>query len=89
MKKEIPKKSDDALVHSQQIQSDRSDCQTIKMDPNIADNRIVRIILRRLAEKTGFLMEDKLLEILKSYGTPDQTLVHVDTVFRVHEKLHF
>lgn len=43
--------------------------------------RLMRNILRKLADRGGFLIEERLLKILKPYSEREQTMVRVDNIF--------
>ncbi|EDV92352.1 dynein regulatory complex protein 1 homolog [Drosophila grimshawi] len=49
--------------------------------------RLMRNILRKMADRGGFLIEERLLRILKPYTEMEQTLVRIDNIFsalRIH-----
>lgn len=43
--------------------------------------RLLRNILRKLADRGGFLIEERLLRILKPYSEKEQTMVRIDNIF--------
>lgn len=43
--------------------------------------RLMRNILRKLADRGGFLIEERLLKILKPYSEKEQTMVRIDNIF--------
>ncbi|KAH8416492.1 hypothetical protein KR222_006126 [Zaprionus bogoriensis] len=43
--------------------------------------RLMRNILRKLADRGGFLIEERLLKILKPYTDKEQTMVRIDNIF--------
>lgn len=43
--------------------------------------RLMRNILRKLADRGGFLIEERLLRILKPYSEKEQTMVRIDNIF--------
>lgn len=43
--------------------------------------RLMRNILRKLADRGGFLIEERLLRILKPYTEKEQTMVRIDNIF--------
>lgn len=51
---------------------------------NINDNKILRTIMKNIADHGGFLLEQKLLDLLKPYAENDQTLVKIDNIFYVN-----
>ncbi|XP_017853464.1 dynein regulatory complex protein 1 homolog [Drosophila busckii] len=49
--------------------------------------RLMRNILRKLADRGGFLIEERLLKILRPYTEREQTMVRIDNIFaalRIH-----
>lgn len=53
------------------------------MHENLADVRVLRNILEKIAENTGFLVEAKLKDLLKSYKEPQETLITIHSIFNV------
>lgn len=50
----------------------------------LADTRVLRIILRQIAEDTDFLLEAKLMNLLKPYiSENNERIVEIDNVFKV------
>lgn len=49
----------------------------------LADTRVLRSILRQIAAESGFLIENKLLDLLQPYMPTQKTVVLVDNVFCV------
>lgn len=45
--------------------------------------RLMRHILELIANQSGFLMEEKLDELLKPYSDDEKTFVRLDNVFSV------
>ncbi|KAH8400049.1 hypothetical protein KR215_006061 [Drosophila sulfurigaster] len=43
--------------------------------------RLMRNILRKLADRGGFLIEERLLKILRPYTEKEQTMVRIDNIF--------
>ncbi|KAF5291445.1 hypothetical protein FQR65_LT01756 [Abscondita terminalis] len=51
----------------------------------MAHRRILKLILKLIADKSGFLIEDKLREVLKPYAEEEKALVRIDSVFSALE----
>lgn len=50
----------------------------------LADSRVLRIILRQIAQEANFLLEVKLMNLLKPYISEDnQNIIEIDNVFKV------
>lgn len=45
--------------------------------------RLLKHILQKIADNTGFLIEKRLFDILKPYTKQDTTLIALDNVFNV------
>ncbi|KAB0793354.1 hypothetical protein PPYR_12974 [Photinus pyralis] len=54
----------------------------------VAHRRILRIVLKLIADKSGFLIEEKLKEILEPYSERERSLVKIDGVFSALEIKH-
>lgn len=55
----------------------------------LADSRVLRIIMRQIAQETDFLLEVKLMNLLKPYIIEEKrNIIEIDNVFRVR-KLQF
>ncbi|CAD7088159.1 unnamed protein product, partial [Hermetia illucens] len=50
-------------------------------EQKLAHSRLMRNILKKIADRGGFLLEDKLLTILQPYTEDQQSLVKVDNIF--------
>ncbi|XP_067625291.1 dynein regulatory complex protein 1 homolog [Eurosta solidaginis] len=62
--------------------------QTIKKKPSVVRTRetevergLLRNILRKIADRAGFLIEEKLFRILEPYSENEQCIVRLDNVF--------
>lgn len=54
----------------------------------LADSRVLRVILRQIAQESDFLLEVKLMELLKPYIIEDQrNIIAVDNVFVVSNQI--
>lgn len=53
-------------------------------EQKLAHSRLMRNILKKIADRGGFLLEDKLLTILQPYTEDQQSLVKVDNIFNVN-----
>lgn len=51
-----------------------------------ADKRVLRMILRYVAEESGFFIEDSLATLLDSYIGPQSTLIKIDHIFQVRKQ---
>lgn len=51
-----------------------------------AHKRLLRSILNAISDKSGFLIEERLKDILKPYMDYEKTLIRVDSVFSVSIK---
>lgn len=55
----------------------------------LADTRVLRIILRQIAEETDFLLEAKLMNLLKPYiSANNENIIEIDNVFKVCARLY-
>lgn len=45
--------------------------------------RLTRLILKKMSDKTGFFLEERLKIILQPYADEQRTLVRLDNVFAV------
>ncbi|KAK4874148.1 hypothetical protein RN001_013508 [Aquatica leii] len=71
-------------VDAQQPSTESSSIQGETM----AHRRILRIILKLIADKSGFLIEEKLRDVLKPYSDNEKALVRIDNVFSALEIKH-
>ncbi|KAH8373587.1 hypothetical protein KR200_007258 [Drosophila serrata] len=50
--------------------------------------RLMRTLIRQLSDRGGFLIEDRLLEILEPYSEEDKCLVRIDNIFAALQIRH-
>lgn len=63
------------MFYSEEIDKDQK--------TSIINNRLMQHILKTIANSAGFLVEAKLLQLLKDYTEEEETLVCLDNVFCV------
>lgn len=49
----------------------------------LANTRVMRIILRNIAEESGFIVEEKLQPLLAPYMQEQRTIIEIDNIFNV------
>lgn len=49
----------------------------------LANTRVMRIILRNIAEESGFLVDEKLQQLLEPYMHEQRTIIEIDNIFNV------
>lgn len=65
--------------YSQTVDTDKPDGPMQELPPESA--RLMRNILRKLADRGGFLIEERLLKILRPFTDEEQTMVRIDNIF--------
>lgn len=49
----------------------------------LANTRVMRIILRNVAEESGFIVDEKLRQLLAPYMQEQRTIIEIDNIFNV------
>lgn len=49
----------------------------------LANTRVMRIILRNVAEESGFIVDEKLQQLLAPYMQEQRTIIEIDNIFNV------
>lgn len=49
----------------------------------LARQRLLRLVLKRVADSAGFLVEERLRDLLAPYSETQQTIIRLDNVFNV------
>ncbi|KAK5641763.1 hypothetical protein RI129_010310 [Pyrocoelia pectoralis] len=80
LKKESNVESELGVESSDEISCDVED--------TVAHRRILRIVLKLIADKSGFLIEEKLKQVLEPYTEQEISLVKIDAVFSALEIKH-
>lgn len=52
----------------------------------IADRRVARIILKKLCNSMGVIIEKDLIDLLQPYDSRQKTLIEIDNLFKVQNK---
>ncbi|KAF5270688.1 hypothetical protein FQA39_LY01426 [Lamprigera yunnana] len=79
---EIPKPDDNEKPTETESTVERIE-DKVTLGETMAHRRILRMILNLIADKSGFLIEEKLKDILQPYAEDENALLKIDCVFMV------
>ncbi|XP_055836949.1 dynein regulatory complex protein 1 homolog [Episyrphus balteatus] len=70
-------------IISVEVESKRNSSSTCgkTVTQQVAEIRLLRCILKKISDRAGFLIEDKLLKILEPYTDEEKRLVRLDNIF--------
>lgn len=49
----------------------------------LANTRVMRMILRNIAEESGFIVDEKLQQLLSPYMQEQRTVIEIDNIYNV------
>ncbi|XP_066991987.2 dynein regulatory complex protein 1 [Anabrus simplex] len=75
------KEKEHSKSHEKKMKKSIEPSKEVLMDESEAEERLLKHILQRIADNSGFLIEDRLRCLLFPYREPEKTLVKIDNVF--------
>jgi hypothetical protein len=76
------KKSESHVIDELEIsQEEQKDIDVVLKQ--LSQRRLLKLVLQRVADSAGFLMEERLMDLLAPYSESQQTIIRLDNVFNV------
>lgn len=73
--------SNERLSSPDSRSAEEKDKSSDLIQTQLSKQRLLRLVLQRVADSAGFLVEERLRELLAPYSKPQQTIIRLDNVF--------
>lgn len=76
-------KSESQDSHDSQLNQDKEETDVEIALKHLSERRLMKLVLQRVADSAGFLVEERLKDLLAPYSEAQQTIIRLDNVFNV------